>query len=194
MSHLDSTGRPIGQAQQSLNPLDYPEYRVCVFGSRQLDRSFANWVIEKILVFMHRVPADKPILFISGDAHSGPDRIVKEFAKTYCYPCLLMPAEWEKYEKALTKRKKNPAGMIRNTEMADISLQAIGFWDGQSPGTANMIELVANHENRIHCVFYGSTEPAQRKIVQLTLKDSRYRKYEKPDVYEEMTLENEEML
>ena len=42
-------------------------------------------------------------------------------------------ADWNRFHKA--------AGMIRNREMANVSHEAIGFWDGRSRGTGDSIKL-----------------------------------------------------
>lgn len=76
---------------------------------------------------------------INGDVIKGVDLFGEEWAKKHGIPIEPFPAEWHKYGK--------PAGHIRNREMADYAAedpegpgQLIAIWDGESPGTKNMIE------------------------------------------------------
>ena len=47
-------------------------------------------------------------------------------------PIKMYPADWDQYGKS--------AGFIRNAQMADIADMLIAFWDGESRGTAHMID------------------------------------------------------
>lgn len=125
--------QPKGQALQSLDVKDYRIVAI-VSGSRGFnDKKLFH---EKILDFLEDV--SEPVLFISGEAHSGPDDFIISWCKRYGYPCKRMPADWEKHGRS--------AGYIRNIEMAKIATNLISFWDGISPGTAHMIEQ-ADPEN-----------------------------------------------
>ena len=54
---------------------------------------------------------------------------------TQCFklPVHKFPAEWDKYGKS--------AGYKRNAEMLKHADAVVAFWDGQSRGTANMIQI-----------------------------------------------------
>ena len=69
---------------------------------------------------------------ISGTA-KGVDKLGERWAEENNIPCLRYPANWTKYGKS--------AGMIRNSQMADVADATIVLWDGVSKGTKNMIEL-----------------------------------------------------
>ena len=47
-------------------------------------------------------------------------------------PIEMYPADWDQYGKQ--------AGFIRNIQMADVADMLIAFWDGESRGTAHMID------------------------------------------------------
>jgi hypothetical protein len=61
----------------------------------------------------------------------GADRLAWDWAIARDVASMRFPAQWEKYGRA--------AGPIRNAEMAKYGNELLAFWDGRSPGTANMI-------------------------------------------------------
>lgn len=67
---------------------------------------------------------------VSGGA-PGADRLGEIFANDHCLPLKVFKAPWVTHGKA--------AGIIRNGWMADYGEALIALWDGQSPGTKNMI-------------------------------------------------------
>lgn len=69
---------------------------------------------------------------VSGGA-KGADRVGEKWAKENGLEIKLFPAEWEKFGKR--------AGPLRNQSMAEYANGLISVWDGESRGTANMIEL-----------------------------------------------------
>lgn len=73
----------------------------------------------------------KDITIISGKA-LGADLLGERFASKFGFNLLEFPADWDKHGRS--------AGPIRNAEMAKNASHCIVFWDGQSRGTANMIE------------------------------------------------------
>ena len=76
--------------------------------------------------------AGKTVIFVSGKASTGGDAMIIDYCKTYGYPWVEMPADWEKHGKS--------AGYIRNVEMIDVSTHLVSFWDGTSRGTKHTIE------------------------------------------------------
>lgn len=76
----------------------------------------------------------------------GVDLLGKRYAEEKHIPVRRMPADWNKHGKA--------AGPIRNEQMAIRADAFIAFWDGQSRGTANMIELAKKHNLKIQVVRY----------------------------------------
>jgi len=67
---------------------------------------------------------------ISGCA-IGVDKLGEKWANVNNCPIILMPADWNRYNKA--------AGPIRNRQMAEIADAAVIIWNGKSSGTLNMI-------------------------------------------------------
>lgn len=61
---------------------------------------------------------------------AGADLLGKRFAEEHGISVIEMPADWKRYGRS--------AGHRRNQEMADISQVGLGFWDGESKGTAGM--------------------------------------------------------
>jgi len=78
---------------------------------------------------------------ISGSAR-GVDALAEQFAEKHGIPCKIVPAEWEQYGR--------PAGLIRNAQMAAYADALIAIWDGQSVGTAHMIQAARKEGLRIH--------------------------------------------
>ena len=74
----------------------------------------------------------KEITIIEGGA-KGTDRMAREYAIENNIQYITMEADWDTNGKA--------AGMIRNRQMGEKATHAILFWDGESPGTRNMINI-----------------------------------------------------
>ena len=70
---------------------------------------------------------------VCGNAR-GADTLGAEWAHLKSIPVKYFPAQWDTYGKS--------AGYIRNAEMADYADALIAFWDGQSKGTAHMIQTM----------------------------------------------------
>lgn len=101
--------------------------KVIVAGSRDIDEPEdvyrairaarnAGWAFDEV---------------VTGGAR-GPDTIAHEAAAQKGVPTEVFEAAWGKYGKA--------AGPIRNEQMADYADALVAIWDGQSPGTRNMIQ------------------------------------------------------
>lgn len=73
-----------------------------------------------------------PTVIISGGAR-GADRLGEIWAEQMSLPLEVYPADWDRHGKS--------AGHKRNAEMAEVADALIALWDGQSRGTAGMIEL-----------------------------------------------------
>lgn len=74
---------------------------------------------------------EKPPTAIISGAARGADTLGARYARERGVPVLEFPADWER----LGKR----AGMVRNLQMLDSADAVVAFWDGQSRGTAHMI-------------------------------------------------------
>lgn len=123
---------PKPQINQSLNPQEY-SHKVIVAGTRGYnDRVRFH---ETIVHYLDELT--EPVLFISGAAPSGADRLIIQWCSKFKYPCLEFPANWD---------WSRGAGFIRNAEMGQFGSELIAFYDGVSPGTTHMIS-VANRQN-----------------------------------------------
>ena len=99
--------------------------RVIVAGSRSItDREFVWGVLSQ--------QCDISVI-LSGEA-PGPDRFGKEWARAHKLPVKVFLAEWKRCGKA--------AGILRNLQMAKEGDRLLAFWDGQSRGTAHMIQCM----------------------------------------------------
>lgn len=61
-------------------------------------------------------------------------------------PIHKFPADWNKHGRS--------AGYIRNTQMADFADALVAFWDGQSKGTAHMINTMKKLNKPVHVFRY----------------------------------------
>ncbi|MBL4559392.1 MAG: DUF2493 domain-containing protein [Labilibaculum sp.] len=77
------------------------------------------------------------IEIISGAYYKGADKLGEQYAKEKGYKITRFPANWNKYGKA--------AGPKRNEQMANYSDALIAFWDGESRGAKNMIQLARSN-------------------------------------------------
>jgi hypothetical protein len=108
--------------------------KVIIAGSRD----FMNYKLlqEWADTYLQRYPIDQ-IEIVSGGAR-GTDRLGERYAKERGIALKIMPADWKTYGKS--------AGYLRNAEMAQYATHAIIFWDKQSLGTKNMIDLAKKYE------------------------------------------------
>lgn len=107
-----------------------PEFRVIIAGTR--DFSDYQLLRDKCDAILSAKRQDSNIIIVSGTAR-GADRLGERYAREQGYEIRQFPADW------LNEEKK--AGPIRNAKMADNADALIAFWDGQSRGTKNMIEV-----------------------------------------------------
>ena len=107
-----------------------PEFRVIIAGTR--DFSDYQLLRDKCDAILSEKRRDSNIVIVSGTAR-GADRLGERYARERGYEIRQFPADW------LNDEKK--AGPIRNAKMADNADALIAFWDGQSRGTKNMIEV-----------------------------------------------------
>jgi hypothetical protein len=86
---------------------------------------------------------------VSGTA-KGADLLGEQFATEFEIAVKRFPAEWNKYGKG--------AGHKRNAQMAEYADALIAFWDGNSKGTKNMIELAKMKGLKIRIVTFNELE------------------------------------
>lgn len=140
------------------NVLQY-DVRIIVAGSR----NFNDWNrFEKVMLKVLEKFHHERLLFISGDAVSGPDRMIIEYCEKFGLDYVKVPADWDNINATVVKIKFNSrgekynalAGFARNEEMAQIATHLIAFWDNQSPGTQDMMERASAHGLKAVCLNF----------------------------------------
>lgn len=129
------------------------KFRVVIFGGRDfMDYGFLKVKLDGLL----RVKKlTHKIVILNGGA-KGADALGARYAKERGYKVEDFPADWKNIDVPNAIVKSNQygkynanAGMLRNQDMADACDVAVGFWDGMSTGTADMIDRVSKKPNRI---------------------------------------------
>lgn len=118
------------------------ELRIIIAGTRTFtDQQLLYSTLDPILT---DYPEDKyKIVIVSGCA-KGPDSMAIQYAKDHDYELKKFPAEWDKLGKS--------AGIRRNLQMAQYAADVhhtgllVAFWDGNSPGTKNMIDVAQRYD------------------------------------------------
>lgn len=85
------------------------------------------------------------IIIVSGCA-LGADFLGEKYSEERGYQTFYFPANWRLYGRG--------AGPVRNREMADYADAAIVFWDGQSKGSAHMIETAKEKGLKVRVIKY----------------------------------------
>ncbi len=102
--------------------------KIIIAGSR----SFRNY--DRLAKDMDKITSKlKEVTIISGAAQ-GADTLGERWAAERNHAVIRKPAEWDRYGRA--------AGYRRNEEMAALADALVAFWDGRSPGTKHMIDLM----------------------------------------------------
>lgn len=119
------------------------DYKVIIAGGRH----FQDYEIlkEKADYYLQSKLSTHNVIIVSGHA-SGADSLGERYAEERGLKVELHPADWNKHGRA--------AGPIRNAEMAETSDALIAFWDGQSRGTKNMIDLAKSKGLKVAIVRY----------------------------------------
>ena len=111
--------------------------RVIIAGGR--DFTNVNVMAETLnnLQDVDHVIEIEKLTLICGMAR-GADLTAYKLFREVGLPVEAYPADWDQYGKQ--------AGFIRNTQMAGVADMLIAFWDGQSRGTAHMIDTARKHK------------------------------------------------
>ena len=118
-------------------------FKVIIAGGRQ----FSDYELLKAKcdLFLQQKRVTHSIIIVSGTAR-GADSLGERYAHERGYAVEKYQADWEQHGKA--------AGPIRNVEMAENADALIAFWDGQSVGTRNMIEVARRRNIPVRLVSY----------------------------------------
>lgn len=122
---------------------ELPFFRVIIAGTRTFsDYELLRTTCNNLLSEKQRTHT---IVVISGTAR-GADQLGERYAKERGFQLQRFPADWERNGKA--------AGYIRNAKMADNADALIAFWDGQSRGTKNMIDIARRKSLDMRIIQY----------------------------------------
>ena len=107
-------------------------------------RGFADYELlrERLCYITQKL---KRVVIVSGTAR-GADQLGERWAEENGHEVIRMPADWNRYGKA--------AGYKRNEEMAKTAKGLVAFWDGNSRGTSNMIDIAKREGLRVLVVRY----------------------------------------
>ena len=120
--------------------MEHERFDVIIAGSREF--SDYDLLCEKCdKIFSRR----KPTAILCGEAR-GADLLGKRYAKEHGIPVWSFPAKWDEYGKA--------AGMMRNKQMLAFADALVAFWDGESRGTENMLDIAANKGIPVRIIMY----------------------------------------
>ena len=119
-------------------------YKIIIAGSRE----FSDYELLKTTCdnFLNENNLNKTdIQIISGHAR-GADKLGEQYARERKHYCYIMPADWNKHGKR--------AGYLRNADMAQEANALIAFWDGQSRGTAHMLDIAKQANLNVKVILY----------------------------------------
>ena len=119
------------------------EFKLIVAGGRDFNDPA---LMHRVIFAMSDVEfADKAISIVSGMAR-GADALGYQFAHQHGVQVYEFNAHWAKYGKR--------AGYVRNEEMGRFSDGLLAFWDGDSKGTAHMIDFMQKLNKPVIVVEY----------------------------------------
>lgn len=124
-------------------------FKIIVAGSRSFsDYSLMVRTLDRLLI--NKDPHE--IQIVSGTA-PGADRLGERYASETRLALKKFPADWER----LGKR----AGFVRNEAMASYADALVLFWDGQSRGSAHMLQVAQSQGLAVRVVHFGSPSSPQ---------------------------------
>lgn len=121
-------------------------FNVIIAGTRTFNDY--DLLCKKCDVFFSRM---KPDAIVCGEAR-GADLLGRRYAEEHGIPILSFPADWDTYGKK--------AGYLRNRQMAEAAHALVVFWDGESRGTKNMIDLAHEYGLPMRIVRYDHKDLA----------------------------------
>lgn len=136
---------------------------ICIAGSRDFDGPHCEAFLFRVMeLFIEAHPGIWVDRIICGMA-PGADLLGKKWAEAMSLDVLKMPADWDNLEAPNARIKKNRYGKLynanaghdRNKDMAHAADCVIVFWDGISPGTAQMIDYCHEIKKPIQIVRFA---------------------------------------
>lgn len=113
--------------------------KTIIAGSRDISN-------EDFLTALYKCPFLAEITVVISGTARGADKYGESWAEWKNIPIIRMPADWS---------KGRSAGHIRNSEMNEIGDSCIVIWDGYSPGSKGMINLVKHNEKMEHIFVWN---------------------------------------
>lgn len=117
--------------------------KLIVAGGR--DFTDTPYMVECLTDLEENYPEYKKPELICGMAR-GADMTAHNLWVDVELPIHRFPANWAKHGKS--------AGYIRNAQMAEFADALVAFWDGQSKGTAHMINTMKKLNKPVHIFRY----------------------------------------
>lgn len=109
-------------------------------------RDFKDYqLLKKTLDFYLQNTDNTNIELVSGKAR-GADSLGEQYAEENNIKVVEFPADWDGLGRS--------AGHIRNAQMRDYSTHLIAFWDGNSKGTAGMINIAKRANLKVVVIKY----------------------------------------
>src|SRR5262245_24979604 len=118
--------------------------KIIVAGSR----SFSDYSLLEHWLCRLTANIQKPLIVVSGGA-KGADKLGEKWAwEKGPRPITVMHffPDWEKYGRS--------AGVRRNQEMVDFADRAVIFWDGKSPGTADLLRRARSKGMKLKAIRF----------------------------------------
>ena len=112
--------------------------RLVVCGSR--DWPWRKFFDDALAFYVSGYPKEN-VEIVEGEGR-GPDKWAREWAEANGYKFKPFPADWE-------GPAKKGAGFVRNGEMAEYGNATLAFWDGESNGTADMVDRAKTAGHRV---------------------------------------------
>lgn len=119
------------------------ELKVIVAGGR--DFNDYDKLSAYLFDYVEYVGEDVDVSIVTGMAR-GADSLAYRFALNEGVKVYEFKPDWNKFGKS--------AGFIRNTEMAKFADVLIAYWDGESAGTANMIQTMQKMGKSVITIRY----------------------------------------
>jgi len=108
-------------------------------------RDFTNYALVEEAI---KISGFEISQIVSGKA-KGVDTLGEVWALANNVPVEAFPADWSQHGRA--------AGPIRNRQMAEYADALIAIWDGESKGTANMIQQARNKQLNVFIYLVKDT-------------------------------------
>jgi len=157
--HLADSKEP-SNSRQGVTMSDDKIFKVAIVGGR--DFNDIGLLTRKCNKFLALKRSQGYRIQVLCGMAKGADLLGKEYAKRINYEVIEFPANWHDLEEKPCKVRTNNygdyntlAGMNRNQRMRNAADAIIAFWDGESSGTKEMIDMSKKMDLLVRVVYYG---------------------------------------